>query len=61
VTISFDSDSKAAMAQRLKAYADAAKQGYMVGATHLSFPGLGYVRSEGKGYAWVPVNYVPVK
>lgn len=61
VTIAFDSDSKAAMAQRLKAYADAAKQGYMVGATHLSFPGLGYLRSEGKGYAWVPVNYVPVK
>jgi glyoxylase-like metal-dependent hydrolase (beta-lactamase superfamily II) len=61
VTISFDSDSKAAMAQRLKAYADAAKQGYMVGATHLSFPGLGYVRKEGKAYAWVPVNYAPVK
>lgn len=61
VTISFDSDSKAAMAQRLKAYAEAAKQGYMVGATHLSFPGLGYVRKEGKAYAWVPVNYVPVK
>ncbi|MFZ6817163.1 MBL fold metallo-hydrolase [Undibacterium sp. Ji22W] len=61
VTISFDSDNKAAMAQRLKAYADAAKQGYMVGATHLSFPGLGYLRTEGKGYAWMPVNYVPVK
>lgn len=61
VTIAFDSDSKAAMAQRMKAYAEAATQGYMVGATHLSFPGLGYVRSEGKGYAWIPVNYVPVK
>ncbi|MFA9273873.1 MAG: MBL fold metallo-hydrolase [Candidatus Aquirickettsiella gammari] len=61
VTISFDSDNKAAMAQRLKAYAEAAKQGYMVGATHLSFPGLGYLRTEGKGYAWMPVNYVPVK
>lgn len=61
VTIAFDSDNKAAMAQRLKAYADAAKQGYMVGATHLSFPGLGYLRTEGKGYAWMPVNYVPVK
>jgi len=61
VTITFDSDSKAAMAQRLKAYAEAAKQGYMVGATHLSFPGLGYIRSEGKGYAWMPINYVPVK
>jgi glyoxylase-like metal-dependent hydrolase (beta-lactamase superfamily II) len=61
VTISFDSDSKAAMAARKKAYADAAQQGYMVGATHVSFPGLGYVRTEGKGYAWIPVNYVPVK
>ncbi|MBC3875116.1 MBL fold metallo-hydrolase [Undibacterium flavidum] len=61
VTIAFDSDNKAAMAQRMKAYADAAKQGYMVGATHLSFPGLGYLRTEGKGYAWMPVNYVPVK
>jgi glyoxylase-like metal-dependent hydrolase (beta-lactamase superfamily II) len=61
VTISFDSDSKAAMAARKKAYADAARQGYMVGATHVSFPGLGYVRTEGKGYAWIPVNYVPVK
>jgi glyoxylase-like metal-dependent hydrolase (beta-lactamase superfamily II) len=61
VTISFDSDSKAAMAARKKAYADAAQQGYMVGATHVSFPGLGYVRREGKAYAWIPVNYVPVK
>ena len=61
VTIGFDSDSKAAMAQRQKAYAEAAKQGYMVGAAHLSFPGLGYIRSEGKGYAWMPINYVPVK
>ncbi|MBC3880423.1 MBL fold metallo-hydrolase [Undibacterium sp. LX40W] len=61
VTIGFDSDSKAAKAQRKKAYAEAAKEGYMVGATHLSFPGLGYIRAEGKGYVWVPVNYVPVQ
>jgi glyoxylase-like metal-dependent hydrolase (beta-lactamase superfamily II) len=60
VTIGFDSDSKAAKAQRKKAYAEAAKEGYMIGATHLSFPGLGYIRAEGKGYVWVPVNYVPV-
>lgn len=61
VTIGFDSDSKAAKAQRKKAYAEAAKEGYMIGATHLSFPGLGYIRAEGKGYVWVPVNYVPVQ
>lgn len=57
VTIQFDIDSKAAAPQRKKAYADAAKQGYWVGIAHVSFPGLGHVRAEGKGYAWVPVNY----
>lgn len=61
VTIQFDSDSKSAAAERKKAYADAAKQGYMVGASHLSFPGLGYVRNEGKAYAWTPLNYAPAQ
>lgn len=60
VTIKFDSDSKAAAEQRKKAYADAAKHGYLVGSAHLSFPGLGYVRREGKAYAWVPLNYSPL-
>lgn len=60
VTIQFDSDSKQAAVARKKAYADAAKNAYLVGATHLSFPGLGYVRAEGKAYAWSPINYVPV-
>jgi glyoxylase-like metal-dependent hydrolase (beta-lactamase superfamily II) len=61
VTIQFDSDSKAAKAERLKAYADAAKHGYLVAGAHLSFPGIGYVRKDGKGYAWTPINYVPSK
>jgi glyoxylase-like metal-dependent hydrolase (beta-lactamase superfamily II) len=57
VTIQFDVDSNAAAVQRKKAFADAAKQGYWVGAAHISFPGLGHVRAEGKGYAWIPANY----
>ena len=57
VTIQFDSDSKAAMPQRQKAYAAAAKGGYIVAVAHVSFPGLGRLRAEGKGYVWVPVNY----
>ena len=57
VTIDFDSDSKAALAQRKAVFAEAAKQGYMVGAAHLQFPGLGHIRSQGKGYQFVPVNY----
>ena len=61
VTIQFDTDSKNAAIQRKRAYAEAAKQGYMVGSAHLSFPGLGHLRAEGKGYAWVPVNYSGLK
>ena len=57
VTIQFDSDSKAAAAQRKKVYADAAAKGYYVGVAHISFPGLGRLRAEGSGYVWVPVNY----
>jgi len=60
-TIQFDTDSKAALAQRKKAYAEAAENGYMIGSAHLSFPGLGTLRAEGKGYVWMPINYVPVK
>ena len=59
VTIQFDTDSKSAAAERKKAYASAAQQSYLVGAAHLSFPGLGYVSKQAKGYAWTPVNYAP--
>lgn len=61
VTIQFDTDSKAAAAQRRKAFADAAKQGYLVGIAHVSFPGIGRLRAQGKGYAWVPVNYSAIR
>ena len=61
VTIQFDTDSKAAAVQRKKAYAEAAKRGYLVGSAHLSFPGLGHLRAEGKGYEWVPINYSGLK
>jgi hypothetical protein len=27
---------------------------------HLPFPGVGHVRAEGKGFAWVPVEYSPL-
>ncbi|RZI59114.1 MAG: MBL fold metallo-hydrolase [Rubrivivax sp.] len=57
VTINFDSDSKQAMPQRQKAYADAAKNGYWVAIAHVSFPGIGHIAADGKGYRWVPANY----
>jgi len=61
VTISFDTDSPAAAKQRQKAYADAAKGGYLVAASHLPFPGIGRLRAEGKGFVWVPLTYNSVR
>ena len=61
VTIQFDTDPKAAAVQRQRAFADAAKHGYYVAAAHLSFPGIGRLRADGKGYAFTPVNYSGMK
>ena len=49
--------------QRQAAYADAAKNGYLVGVTHISFPGLGNLRAsaDGKSFSWVPLNYSGLK
>jgi len=57
VTIQFDSDSKAAAPVRKKACADAVAKKHWVAVAHISFPGIGHVRPDGKGYEWVPANY----
>jgi glyoxylase-like metal-dependent hydrolase (beta-lactamase superfamily II) len=57
IAISFDTDNTRAIAEREKAFAEAAGKRWMVGAAHLSFPGLGHIRSEGAGYAFEPLNY----
>ena len=61
VTIQFDSDQKAAAAARKKEFDAAAKSGTMIGGAHLQFPGMGYLRSEGKGYRFIPVNYTQMR
>jgi glyoxylase-like metal-dependent hydrolase (beta-lactamase superfamily II) len=63
VTIEFDSNNKVAEAARKKAFAEAAKDGYLVGIAHIAFPGLGHLRANagGKGYTWVPLNYSSLK
>ena len=61
VTIGFDSDAKAAAAARAKVFQAVAKEGALVGASHLSFPGLGHLRSNGKAYQWVPVAYTQLR
>ncbi len=57
VTISFDTDSDMAAAQRKRIFADAAEQGLWVGGAHLSFPGIGHLRAMGPEYLFVPANY----
>lgn len=61
VTIKFDTDTKPAAVERKKAMAYAAANGVWVGGAHLSFPGIGHIRREGKAYAWVPIYYVPLR
>ena len=61
VTIKFDTDSKAAAMQRKAQYADAAKRGHWVAASHLPFPGIGHLRADGKGYDWIPANYTALR
>lgn len=61
VTIEFDSDSRQALATRLKLLGWTARDALMVAGAHLPFPGLGQIRAEGKGrFAWVPLDYAPV-
>ena len=58
VTIRFDVDPKAAAAQRKLAFADAAKNGYLVALDHVYFPGVGHVQKEGDHFRWIPVPYI---
>lgn len=57
ITIAFDSDQKKAAAERDKIFTQAAKDGILVGAAHIQFPGLGHLRKEGNSYDWIPVNF----
>lgn len=50
-------DSTRAIAERLKNFADAARNGYYVALAHVDFPGIGRLRADGKGYVWVPAVY----
>lgn len=57
ITIDYDVDRTAAIASRKRMLADAAAQGYLIGGAHISFPGLGHVRADAKGYSWIPRPY----
>jgi glyoxylase-like metal-dependent hydrolase (beta-lactamase superfamily II) len=60
IAMAFDTDNRPAIASRKQWFARAASEKILLGGAHLVFPGLGHVRAEGKGYAWVPVEYSPI-
>lgn len=57
VTIEVDVEPNGAIASRKRILAETARNEWLVAAAHHPFPGLGHVRIEGRGYAWVPVEY----
>jgi len=61
IAIEFDVDSRQAVATRKRVLEDAAKGKLWVGGAHLPFPGLGHVRRDHAGYAWVPVEFGPIR
>ncbi|MED9750959.1 MBL fold metallo-hydrolase [Escherichia coli] len=60
VSIEFDTDSKQAVETRKATFEKAAKGKRLVAGAHLPFPGIGHVRHDVQGYAWVPVEYAPL-
>jgi glyoxylase-like metal-dependent hydrolase (beta-lactamase superfamily II) len=61
VTIGFDTDGKAAVQSRERLFDEAARNGELVAAAHMPFPGLGHVRADGKKYRWIPVNFTQMR
>ncbi len=60
VAIEFDVDQKQAVSTRKRIFHRAAQEKLMVAGMHLPFPGIGHVRKEAKGYAWVPAEFAPL-
>jgi glyoxylase-like metal-dependent hydrolase (beta-lactamase superfamily II) len=56
-TVKYDTDAGQASATRSGLLDRAAREHLLVGAAHVAFPGLGHVRKDGAGYAWLPLNY----
>jgi glyoxylase-like metal-dependent hydrolase (beta-lactamase superfamily II) len=53
----FDKDLAAAEKARIAMFTEVAKDGELIAAAHLPFPGVGHLRAEKKGFVFVPINY----
>ncbi|WP_414164641.1 MBL fold metallo-hydrolase [Superficieibacter sp. BNK-5] len=58
ITITYDEDRPQAAKVRKNAFREFARQGEMIAAPHLPWPGIGHIADNGHGgYNWIPVNY----
>jgi glyoxylase-like metal-dependent hydrolase (beta-lactamase superfamily II) len=53
----FDFDKQKAVKQRQIAYDEAAREGYLVAADHISFPGIGRIGRRNNSLSWLPIHY----
>ncbi len=62
LAVGFDADGVQAVKTRAALLALVARQQTLVAGAHITFPGIGYVSSDGKtGYRWTPVGYGEVR
>jgi glyoxylase-like metal-dependent hydrolase (beta-lactamase superfamily II) len=61
IAMKFDVIGKKAIPMREKLFAEFAKSKTWIAGEHLPFPGIGHIRAEGKGYVYVPINYLPIQ
>ena len=60
IAFEYDYDQKQAVSTREQVLAQAAKNLWLVGGSHIPFPGLGHVRPASRGYDWTAVKYQSV-
>lgn len=58
INVIYDSNPSQAMQQRIKSFDDAAEKGYLVALAHVTFPGIGRLAKDGKGYRFWPLRFV---
>ncbi|MDR3438735.1 MBL fold metallo-hydrolase [Telmatospirillum sp.] len=56
-TIDFDADESLAAQTRKRVLSELADSHELAAAPHISFPGMGHIYRDGKGYGWAPIPY----
>ena len=57
ITIAYDQAPASAARVRANAFTAFARDRTLIAVPHMPFPGVGHVRAEGRGFAWIPVTY----